>query len=332
MLTLIVPGLIWTRQALADLTYDLPLPAFSTLLGKGQLRHTPAQDSAAILARLTGIATPLPSAALRKYALSDHPGDADWLCLDPIRLNFHERSLVVDDSDKLALSAEEASALTVSLAPTFAEFGHIELIQPQMWNLRLIDKAPAFIDLSAATGRSAIPLPPDPIYSPWRQAINEAQMLLHAHPVNQAREATGQPQVNSLWPWGGGHLPVTCTSNCDAIWSKNPVAQGIARLLKIDGSDVPEKFNARTARTPLAVYDVLAQPMRSGDAMVWRDLLGRLEADWLAPALRALRDGRLDALHLIAPGDSCSAELLVRRRDLWCFWRKPRGLDELAST
>ena len=32
MLTLIVPGLIWTRQALADLTYDLPLPAFTTLL------------------------------------------------------------------------------------------------------------------------------------------------------------------------------------------------------------------------------------------------------------------------------------------------------------
>ncbi len=34
MLTLIVPGLVWTRQALADLTYDLPLPAFATLLDK----------------------------------------------------------------------------------------------------------------------------------------------------------------------------------------------------------------------------------------------------------------------------------------------------------
>jgi hypothetical protein len=33
MLTLIVPGLIWTRQALADLTCDLPLPAFTTCSG-----------------------------------------------------------------------------------------------------------------------------------------------------------------------------------------------------------------------------------------------------------------------------------------------------------
>ena len=29
-------------------------------------------------------------------------------------------------------------------------------------------------------------------------------MLLHAHPVNEAREARGEPAVNSLWLWGAG--------------------------------------------------------------------------------------------------------------------------------
>ena len=37
LITLIVPGLIWTRQALADLSHDLPLPAFTALLGRGAL-------------------------------------------------------------------------------------------------------------------------------------------------------------------------------------------------------------------------------------------------------------------------------------------------------
>jgi hypothetical protein len=46
MLTLIVPGLIWTRQALADLTFDLPLPAFTTLLGRGRLRTGPRHTTA----------------------------------------------------------------------------------------------------------------------------------------------------------------------------------------------------------------------------------------------------------------------------------------------
>ncbi|MCF8197695.1 MAG: hypothetical protein K9J42_02925 [Sulfuritalea sp.] len=331
MLTLIVPGLMWTRQALADLTYDLPLPAFSTLLGKGMLRHTPPQDTASILSALSGIGTPLPAAALRQYALFGHPGDAEWLCLDPVRLHFQERSLAVDDPGRLALTEIEARALAVSLAPTFGEFGQLEVIQPQIWNLRLSSKAPEFNDLPAAIGRSAMPLPLAPAYAPWRNAINEAQMQLHAHPVNQAREAAGQPQVNSLWPWGGGSLPDPCTCNYDVILSTNPVARGIARVLQIDDAILPKSFNATNARAPLAVYDSIEQPARSGDAMIWREQLSQFEAEWLAPALQAMRSGRLDRLRLFAPGDSASAELQVRRQDLWCFWRKPRSLSELAN-
>ena len=69
MLTLIVPGLIWTRQALADLTFDLPLPAFTTLLGRGRLTQRPPLGTAAILAEISGLAAPLPAAALRRLAL-----------------------------------------------------------------------------------------------------------------------------------------------------------------------------------------------------------------------------------------------------------------------
>ena len=37
--------------------------------------------------------------------------------------------------------------------------------------------------------------------------MNEAQMILHTHPVNAEREARGMPAVNSVWLWGGGTLP-----------------------------------------------------------------------------------------------------------------------------
>jgi hypothetical protein len=110
MLTLIVPGLIWTRQALADLTCDLPLPAFTTLLGRGRLTQRPALGTAGILAEISGLAAPLPAAALRRLALREHAEEADWLCLDPVRLNFQERSLVVDDPQNLRLTTEEAAA------------------------------------------------------------------------------------------------------------------------------------------------------------------------------------------------------------------------------
>jgi hypothetical protein len=330
MLTLIVPGLIWTRQALADLTYDLPLPAFTTLLGRGRLRHRPPRSSAAALAESSGLAVPLPAAALRWFALRDHPGDADWLCLDPVRLHFEQRALIVDDPQHLGLTDAESAALAVSLAPTFAALGELHVISPGAWNLRLAAVAPAFQALPDAAGRSVSALPPDPAYAAWRHAINEAQMILHAHPVNQAREAAGLPLVNSLWPWGGGRLPDTSASQHDALWSNDPVAQGIARLMQIDYAVLPAAFNSTSARRPLVVHDALERPARSGDALVWRDELTRFEVDWLAPALHALRSGQLAGLRLIAPGDLATVELEVSRHDLWKFWRKPRALTELA--
>ncbi|MCX7155600.1 MAG: hypothetical protein NTW45_04050 [Rhodocyclales bacterium] len=334
MLTLIVPGLIWTRQALADLTYDLPLPAFATLLGRGRLRQRPPEDTAAILAEFTGLAAPLPAAALRWFALREHTGEAEWLCLDPVRLNFQERTAIVDDPQHLQLSSEEATALAVALAPIFAALGQLEVISPGNWNLRLSATAPAFQALPEAAGRSAAPLPAGPAHAPWRHALNEAQMILHAHPMNQARQATGQPVVNSLWPWGGGRLPKLDNSAAgsphDALWSNDPVAQGIARLLQIDGAALPASFGSTAARSPLAVHDALEHPARTGDAIVWREQLARLESDWLAPVLDALRGGRLDALRLLAPGDLAAFELNVSRHDLWKFWRKPGALTKLG--
>ena len=337
MLTLIVPGLIWTRQALADLTCDLPLLAFATLLGRGRLLHRPPQGTAATLAEAAGLNAPLPVAALRRLALRQPSAPheyGDWLCLDPVRLRLTERTMIVDDPRGLNLTAKEAAALAVSLAPTLAELGELEVVSPQAWNLRLAAGAPAtaaFAALPDAIGRAATALPLDSAYAPWRHAINEAQMLLHGHPVNQAREATGQPLVNSLWPWGGGRLPAidAAAGAHAALWSNDPVAQGIARLLQIGCSALPERFTHADA-SALALFDALEHPARFGDALAWRDELARFEADWLAPALEALRGGRLDALRLLAPGDLAAVELRISRHDTWKFWRKPGALTALG--
>jgi hypothetical protein len=330
MLTLIVPGLIWTRQALADLTFDLPLPAFTTLLGRGRLRHQPPSDTTDILATAAGLATPLPAAALRRLALRGESDDHAWLCLDPVRLRFAERSMVVDDPCSLRLSDEDSATLAVLLAPTFAALGRIDVLSPDKWNLRLNADAPTFAPLSEAAGRSAAPLPGGPAYAPWRQALSEAQILLHDHPLNKARQAAGKPAVNSLWPWGGGRLPPPGTGRHDALWSGDPVAAGVARLLGIAHAELPAGFVATSAHHALAIHDAMESPARGADAIAWRDALEAFESDWLAPALAALRSGRLDGLCLLAPGELGSAELQVGRHDLWKFWRKPRALNELA--
>jgi hypothetical protein len=302
------------------------LPAFATLLGAGRVDRHPSADGAAALAARLGLAAPLPFAALRRLALRDDAGDHEWLCLDPVRLDFAERSVVVGDPVRLALSAAEAEALAVSLAPTFAGLGRLEAIAPPHWTLRLDRPAPPFTPLPEAIGRSASPLPPGDAHAPWRRALSEAQMILHAHPVNREREALGRPLVNSLWPWGGGRLPTAVATSLAAIHGDAPAVAGLARLLGLSGSERPERFGPATDRATLVMHAALELPAQSGDALAWREEASRLEAGWLAPALDALRHGGLDGLVLVAPGEQASFELRVAPRDLWKFWRRPQSL------
>lgn len=339
MLTLIVPGLIWPHQALTDLTRDLTqnlaLPAFTTLLGRGRLTRWPPRSTHDRLADALGLSAPLPAAALRGLALgaADRVAADDWLCLDPVHLRFDQNRLLVDNPRQLALNGVEAEQFAVSLAPVFAAFGELQVLAPQTWNLRLASAPPLppTPPLPDSIARAAIPLPPGAAWAAWRQAINEAQMVLHSHPVNQAREAAGQAVVNSLWPWGHGRLPQPAANAHDALWSNDPVAQGAAQLLGMQAVALPACFARQSDRAPLAIVDILEQPARSGDAQQWREQLVRLETDWLAPLHEALRHGRLDRLHLIAPGETATFELDFRRRDAWKFWRKPAAPTALAA-
>ena len=68
----------------------------------------------------------------------------------------------------------------------------------------------------------------------WRVLGNDIQVLLHNHPVNQARVAKGAAPVNGLWLWGGGRFPHAVSSNADAYFGDDPLAIALA-----DAASVP---------------------------------------------------------------------------------------------
>lgn len=324
MLTLIVPGLVWPRQALTDLCFDLSLPALGTLLGRGRTTRRAGSTAMGEVAAGTDLKRPLPAAALRRLSAGRAPDGATWIALDPVHLKFAERTVVVGDPLELGLDAGEAEELARTLAPLFAGLGELDVLAPPCWNLRTREAAPDFPDLVEAVGRAARPLPAERAYAPWRHALNEAQIALHAHPVNQARAATGRPTVNSLWPWGKGALPASAMLAHDILLADDPLATGIGRLAGIATATVPERFSPDVGNRPLAVVESLAGPARRGDGLAWRDALAGFEANWASPIRDALRSRRLDALRVVAPGEDVTIELTVTRRDLWKLWRPAR--------
>ena len=156
-LTLVIPGLLWPRQALHDTVFDLSLPAMETLLGFGTRTHTPQRtlgewwrDSFALPEMK------LPSAALRLLALGVDPVERCWLCADPVHLGLDRQGASLSDPARLELDDAEASTLHASLAPLFAEFGDLHCDTPLAWHLALNVAPPTVIDdLRDMLGRPA---------------------------------------------------------------------------------------------------------------------------------------------------------------------------------
>lgn len=340
-LTLFVPGLFLPGEVHADTVHDLAAPALALIAGRGRRGSPPADWLAAAF----GLPAPLPAAALRKLgageaATANEPrhrqaAEGEILCIDPVHWKVSREGVTLDDPARLALDAAEAQALIAAIQPLFADWGEIAASAPERWEMRLA-RPPALETrpLPEAIGRPVDPrLPAGADGREWRARLAEAQTVLHAHPVNRTREDQGRPTINSLWPWGQGALPQASRSDFTAAWSADPLVAGLCALAGIPCAAPPDCF-APAAGHLLCCNETLAQPARALDAFAWRGALLALEEHWLAPALAALRSGRLRELRLIGTrhgGAPATAAFTLTRGDLLRFWRRPQPLASLTE-
>jgi hypothetical protein len=334
--TLLIPGLIWPHQALLDLSHDLPTRSFCGLLGAGKLSRLPAGNTTQVFASAVGFPAGYAAAPIRFKEMGGDAGDHHWLCLDPINLGFAESRLLVNDPSNLAISALEAEQFAVALAPTFAAFGEMFVTAPGAWHLRLNATPPEALTLVQSL-RDSIGQRADSRFDPgglpadWRHALNEAQMLLHAHPLNQAREANGLPTVNSLWPWGAGQLTQAANSAHDLVLSNDLALRGLAQQGGATVDKLPAEWLPGHAKHTLVHLDLLDDAARRHDGLAWREALSKLERHWFAPLRESLKHGKLNRLVLEFPGETQSFRLELGRIHLWRFWRKARPLTCLAD-
>lgn len=330
-LTLVIPGLLWPRQVMQDTLYDADFPALQTLLGKGRLLPAPYASAEAWWCAYFGIDSgELAAAPLRLSAAGMDTGDSLWLCADPVHLQTGQHGAMLKDPASLLVDADEAVQLHAALAPLFADVGELVLTTPSQWHLRVTTVPPALpARLHDLVEQSAVALlPPGDAGRHWRQLINEAQMRLHAHPLNAAREARGQMPVNSIALWGGGRRPALQVKTRRALLSDDPIVAGAGKLAGLPVQAPSPRFTG-TAAGCIVHWDRLLPAARSHDALAWREGLQQLNDDWLAPALAALLSGKLGRIELHGFGDAEGIALTLAPRDRFRFWRKPRRLETL---
>lgn len=251
---LMIPHASALDEAARHAFSSLALPNLAALLARLSLAETWGSDEFSpqpphhlALAALRGQAEPSAAA----WSLGAGP-ELSWALLSPVHLAV--------GTDGVDVLPPAALRLSESDAARFAAVLHELWPESQGWQWRLLDAthwalghADALDELQAASieraaGRPIEPwLPQSRVLRRWQ---NEAQMLLHEHPLNVERDARGEHPVNSVW---------------------------IGDIGRSNGKPVDVTVDAR-----------LTEPLLNGDLAAWAEAWQRLDAGPLARPLISL--------------------------------------------
>src|SRR4249919_2554984 len=177
------------------------------------------------------------AAMTRQLEFGDAQGHC-WLRADPVHVRPDMTGARMLAWGNLGVDETEAEAFLQALRPLFGDAGMpISRAHPERWYLQLAREAklPEFATPEVALGRDLLEmLPAGAEGARWRALLNEAQVILHNHPVNARRAARGAVAVNSLWFWGGGLLPDAVSSTVASIRSEDVELQALACLAGVE--------------------------------------------------------------------------------------------------
>lgn len=270
------------------------------------------------------------------------PGTDAWMRADPVHLKVGVDAMMLADCGMFSLENEEAQALVAHLSQHFGDRLAVVAPHPRRWYVRAAGLPPLHTHALAEVrgGSIAGRMPEGEASAQWRSLMNEAQMALHEHPVNQAREARGELPVNSIWLWGVGELIKPEAQPFDLVLSDDPLPRGLATASGAQSGPLPANaihWLSRLNEAPhtgrvLIVLDALRSASAYGDAQAWWDQVCSMEADWFAPLLAALRTRHIGMLsvHACTPDHGLCVE--TTRQDLQRFWRRLRPLHQLVTS
>ena len=341
---LLVPGLVPLEKAGHDGLGDIELPALEALMARGtRTRIEPATlDKWLAAAFNPDRAKEVAAAPYSVLGEGCDPGSYGWLCADPVHLQLQGAKVVLTESSRLDIAADEARQMLETLNAHFSGRNLFFFAPvPQRWYVRTTDtlrlRTAPTDEVVGKDIKSHLPAGDDRSY--WHGVLNEAQMVLHGHECNEQRERRGELPINSLWLWGAGRIePSSTRSPYHCVWSDHPLARGLAISSDIESRALPESGKLlvetavatapKTGSLHLIVLPRLPHA-KHPNTLSWREDLMWLERNWLAPFLAAMQRGPISALTLYAVDADDGWSLAFARKDRFRFWRRRKRIFDI---
>jgi hypothetical protein len=332
--TLFIPHLLPPMAQAEGLWRTVDAPLLKVCLGRATMTHSAAGSTEEWLCGAFGIARQqdFPLAPILAAHDSLNVARGYWLCATPAHLETRRNALVLTDPSSLDIIPEESTAFTAILTQHLLyENVHLHAPRPGNWYLQCTgEPSMSTTSLGAAVGRDIRTLLPQGLHSPrWHRILTEVQMLLHAHPLNDAREARGRLPVNSVWLWGGGTVPPALPAPFDVVCSDDPTVRALAhhggcRVEQMPGRVTPDTLHGTSH---FFSFESPQAHLRQGDVQAWRNAVNIFNRDWFMPLLGALQSRRLHTLCVVSTDDRGTQQFVMHRYDEFKLWRKNKYLQ-----
>ncbi|OIR01588.1 cofactor-independent phosphoglycerate mutase [mine drainage metagenome] len=326
-LHLLIPDLFPPQEIAFEVCAGLRLPALEKMLGRGKASSSRVAGLEEWLCAAFGGQSVGP---VRAASEGLEVGEGYWLCADPVSLQLqHSQIMVLPD---LATSQDESTALCVMLNEHFAGMGMTFFApHPRRWYLRL-EAEPQLATSTlhqVAWSDAKLHQPQGADALRWQRIVTEVQMMLYAHPLNQAREARGEQLINSLWLWGGGRAAPVVEA-FDTVGGDSELAGAFARVAGIPQVESLQEMLDGKFDCGLWVCVAPREALQRGDLYAWRESVENIETEYAQPLLKALQAGRLQAVQLEVLRENGSQCFEFARGDAWKVWRTVRPLARYA--
>lgn len=327
---LIIPDLFLPKDFAAEVCTDLRLPALTKLLARGsaiQIKQPVILDK--FLCELFGQSSAEDAPIASISAAYDGLPQGDWLRADPVNLRLQRDQMLLSG---VLPNTEEARQLCASLNDYLAVQGITFFApHPQRWYLSL-DAPPRICttSLSELYGRNirgALPAGEDAAH--WHQLFNEIQMLLYAHPVNDAREARGELPINSVWLWGEGKLVEPLRKVYQGVSSDDELAEMFSVAADIPFAEWSPQWRDSDGKQ-LLVWTGLRSALQHGDLAAWQNALQAFEIGYAQPLWQALQSGKISQIRLEVLAGNNSRSFSLTRSAAWAFWQRSKPLAQYS--
>ena len=270
-----------------------------------------------------GLLRRFPAGPCVRAAWTGERPEGTWACAAPVHLVTALDHLRLAAPAPLPLEAHESSALVADLNAELAHRGFVlEEVAGRGWLCRCPDDLDCVVaEPAAAVGANLRDVQPSGRDAGRVRAwVNESQMVLHEHPVNLQRAASGLPVVNSVWLWGIGAAASTHRAPEGVLLTDDDWLAGLWRLHGAEAGR-PERLEAALQDDALVIGLGLVNSPGTDGSPGWSGL----DQQVFETVRTALLRGRLQSASILL--GSMSFE--VSRDARWQFWRRSRPLAEV---